>query len=307
MQSLGLFRAALLGLALLPHSACTSVPSRPIPDALPEVLTWTRAHQGNAIFFGLEVRENDSDSLEDLFFAPGVRVVRVVDESPAAQVGLKVGDVVLQLAGEEINDPASFKALMAQQTPESNLQLQVQRGDAIFELEARVREAAMTPSPATLVAVAEPARTLARWMRGGGGVVLLASHPKGPLATNGIPDGAIITHLNGTPMRSERALVRYVLAREPGESVTFRWHRASSDSQQTKLELFAPGNRLLEATLPIVIGYLGSADGESSIFYVGDFWLIWLFKYQREGREHHYSLLRFITWSTGEGLLGSQP
>lgn len=298
--------APLLGLTLLSLSACTMVPTRPIPEPLPEVLAWTQAQPVPTVFFGAEVRENDSGSLDDLFFAPGVRVVTVADGSPAAQIGMRAGDVVLQLAGEEINDPASFEVLLAQQVPDSALIMQVQRGDAIFEVEARVREAAMPASPPPLVAVAEPARTLARWIRGGGGVVLLSSHPKGPLAKSAIPNGAIVTHLDGAPLRSERALVRRVLAKEPGADVLMTWHMPSNKSQETQVTLYAPDNRLLEATLPVVIGYISSADGESSTLYVGDFWLIWLFKYQREGREHHYSFLRFITWSTNEGLLGSE-
>lgn len=297
---------ALLAPTLLSISACTMVPTRPIPEPLPEVLAWTQAQLVPTVFFGAEVRENDSGSLDDLFFAPGVRVVTVAAGSPAAQIEMRAGDVILKLAGEDINDPDSFEVLLAQQVPDSALTMQVQRGDAIFEIEAHVREAAMPASPPTLVAVAEPARTLARWIRGGGGVVLLASHPKGPLAKSGIPSGAIVTHLDGVPLRSERALVRKVLAKEPGADVLMTWHLPSNQSQETLVTLYAPDNRLLEATLPVVIGYISSADGESSTFYLGDLWLIWLFKYQREGREHHYSFLRFITWSTNEGLLGSE-
>ena len=264
--------APLLGLTLLSFTACTMVPTRPIPEPLPEVLAWTQAQPVPTVFFGVEVRENDSGSLDDLFFAPGVRVVTVADGSPAAQVGMRAGDVVLQLAGEEINDPDSFEVLLALQVPDSALILQVQRGDAIFEIEA----------------------------------VILASHPEGPLAKSGIPNGAIVTHLDGAPVRSERALVRKVLVKEPGTDVLMTWHMPSNKSQETHVTLYAPDNRLLEATLPVVIGYISSADGESSTLYVGDLWLIWLFKYQREGREHHYSFLRFITWSTNEGLLGSE-
>lgn len=287
--------------------ACTSVPSSPIPEALPEVLHWTQAQQGAPVFFGVEVRENDSGSLDELFFAPGVRIVTVAEGSPAAQVGLEVGDVVLELAGETVNDPASFQALLTAQSPGTGIPVRVRRGDAVFELQATVREGAAPAALAVLLEVVEPARTLARWMRGAGGVVLLSGHPKGPLARGGIPDGAVITHLDGQAVRSERALVRRVLTKKPGDSVLFRWHTDQLTSRETKIMLFAPGNRLLEATLPIVIGYIGSADGDSSLFYLGDFWLIWLFKYERMGLEHHYSFLRFITYSTGEGLLGRQP
>ena len=141
--------APLLAGGLL--AACQFGPQRPVPDPLPEVLAWTREAAAPEVFLGLEVRENDSGSLDDLFFAPGVRVVEVAPGSPAEAAGIERGDVVLTVQGEEVLDPAGLRSRL-DALGAVKLILEVQRGDSVFEVaaEARTLESAR--------AAAEPAR-----------------------------------------------------------------------------------------------------------------------------------------------------
>lgn len=312
-------RRSAPALAAIALAACTSAPVQPLPDPLPEILEWARpaAQQGEA-FLGLEVRENDSGSLEALSFDPGVRVTRVVEGSPAAQAGLTVGDVLLALGEARVDDPGTLSALLRGARPGAELELEVRRGDSVFRVPVRLRPpAGEAPGEALLVWRSDPARSRAGWLAGRGGVVLVTSHPDGPFPRAGIEVGSVVTALDGEPVHSERALIRNLQAREPGARVRVDF-RAPPDrdaqagagagpgpgaEQTAAVHLLVPRERVIEATLPVLIGYTSSVDGETAGFYLLDLWLISLFRYRREGNERHYRILRFITFSTGVGEL----
>lgn len=300
-------RPLLLAVAwgLLP--ACQFGPARPIPDPPPEVLAWADAEARTApgVFLGLEVRENDSGSLDDLFFAPGARVIEVVAGSPAEASGLRVGDVLLAVAGEEILDAASLAARLQQLGP-GPCALEVQRGDAVFEVPAELRAVEGQVATAEAVAVVDPTRTLARWRDAGGGAGLEARHPEGPVARAGIPVGAVVTALDDRPIRSARTLVRTLRAAAPGQRVQLTYRTAQGADARAEVELFEPTEVLLEAGLPVLASYQHDPGAQRTEWTLLDLWLIWLLRYERDGEEHRWSALRFLRWSTGVGELGAE-
>ncbi len=296
--------AILFSLAALP--ACTSVPLAAIPDPLPETLEWATAAKPDAdAFLGLEVRENDSGSLEALSFDPGVRVTRVAAGSPAERAGLQVGDVLLAWGAESVSDPTVLEALLAAGDVERETRLEVQRGDAVFEVGVQLRSRDAPAPEANLLWRADPARSRAGWLAGQGGVVLVTSDPKGPFPEAGVPIGSVVTHVDGEPQRSERALIRSLLEREPGARIDVDY-RGPGDaaSLRTSVQLYDSPRRVTAAGLPVLAGYKADADGETASFYLVDLWFISLFRYRREGLERHYRILRFIQFSTGVGELG---
>lgn len=297
--------ATLLSVAAL-SVACRSVPTTTIPDPLPETLEWAvERNVGGGAFLGLEVRENDSGSLEALAFDPGVRVTRVAAGSPAEEVGLRVGDVLLRFGDTAVADPATLEVLLAD-AAEEEASLEVQRGDSVFTVPVRLRSREATVESPSLAWRADPARSRAGWIAGRGGVVLVTSDPDGPFPSAGVPVGSVVTALDGERVRSERALVRSFLDREPGERVTVDWigpQTSDGEPRRAKVTLFEPPTRVTEATLPILAGYRTDPDGETANAYLLDLWLISLFRYRREGEERHYRFLRFFAFSTGVGEL----
>jgi membrane-associated protease RseP (regulator of RpoE activity) len=305
--SLSLRRSLLLAVAggLLP--ACQFGPTRPIPDPPREVLAWADAESQAAagVFLGLEVRENDSGSLDDLFFAPGAKVVEVVAGSPAEASGLQVGDILLEVGGEEILDAASLAARLQQLGP-GPCGLEVQRGDAVFEVPAELRALEGQAQTVEAVAVVDPTRTLARWRDAGGGAGLEARHPEGPLAQAGVPVGAVVTAVDATPIRSARTLVRTLAAAAPGQRVELSYRTAEGAEGRAEVELFEPAEVLLEAGLPVLVSYQHDPGAQRTEWTLLDLWLIWLLRYERDGEEHRWSALRFLRWSTGVGELGAE-
>jgi len=304
----------LSALALL-VGACSSAPAAPIPDPLPETLAWARAedHGGGGSFLGLDVRENDSGSLEDLEIAPGVRVTRVIEHSPAARAGFQVGDVLLRFGGVEVPDPASLDVLLEGADAGAPIELEARRGDTAFRVPVELESVEGSAPEAEVLWTADPSRSRAAWLRGRGGVVLVASVPDGPFPDAGIEVGSVVTALDGERVVSERALVRNLTAREPGAEVevTYRPPPAAAgtgeggdaEEASTDVRLYLPPRRVTDASLPILIGYEASPDGETASFYLLDLWFLSLFEYRREGNERNYSILRFLTFSSGVGEL----
>lgn len=295
----------LPGLLLL--CACTSAPVQPLPDPLPETLEFARAQapQGGA-FLGLEVRENDGGSLDELAFEPGVRVVGVDRNSPAARAGFVPGDVLLALDGERVDDPGTLEALLAAARPERTVQLEVRRGDSAFALAVPLASRVEgDPGPAPrLLWRADPARSRAGWLAGHGGVVLVTSEERGPFPSAGIRPGAVVLALEGEPVRSERALIRRLQALEPGARVAVRWRAPGEEAErEARVRLFAPPRRVTSARFPILFAYDAAADGSSRRVALVDLWLVWLLRYERRGVERHWSVLRFLRYSSGFGEL----
>lgn len=291
------------GLALC---ACTSAPTAAIPDPLPETLAWAASGAPQAgAFLGLEVRENDSGSLDELRIDPGVRVTRVLAGSPAEAAGFLRGDVLLEWDDEHVADPATLAVLLSEADLGREARLEVQRGDSVFEVAVRLRPRQGAAPEARLLWRADPARSRAGWLGGHAGVVLVTSDPEGPFPSAGVPVGSVVTHLDGEAQRSERALVRALLAREPGARIEVDYRApGASEVQRASVELYRPPRRVVEATLPILAGYRSEVSGETARFYLLDLWIISLFRYRREGAERHYRVLRFFTYSSGVGELG---
>ena len=121
-RSLG---ALVLGLA---GAACSSAPIASLPAPHPAAGAWTLDGASGA-FLGLQVEANEAGTLEALEAEPGVRVLRVVENSPAAHQGLQVGDVLLAFAGEKLADPVALDVLLARAEPGAHVPLQVRRGE----------------------------------------------------------------------------------------------------------------------------------------------------------------------------------
>ena len=62
-------------------------------------------------------------SLPELGSRPAIMVNEVLHGSPAEQAGIRPGDLIMQLAGQNIEDPLSFAAAIADRTGPTNLQI----------------------------------------------------------------------------------------------------------------------------------------------------------------------------------------
>ncbi|MGD2018995.1 MAG: PDZ domain-containing protein [Planctomycetota bacterium] len=294
-------RGPLIALGLLLAGAsCQYAPERTIPDPLPETLEWALPQTGAAAYLGVEVRENDSGSLESLSFDPGVRVHAVTERSPAAVAGIRVDDVLLDLDGTELAVPEDLQALLEQRTGDSDATLTVQRGDTAFEVRLQLEAGAAAAVDVGERFVLDPARTLGAWGTADG-AVLVARNERGPLRD--LPLGARVVGLDGDPIVSGRGLVRRLVAREPGTRVRLTLEDADGARRDREVALLGEGRRVTRASVPVLVTYDATADRSRTSFVLLDLYVISLLRYAREGGEKRISVLRFFQWNTGVGEL----
>ena len=208
-----------LVLCLFFLAACQRAAIHSIPDPLPEDLAWqTQASTGGEGFLGLETRENDSGSLDDLFFDPGVRVTRVVENSPAQAAGFAVDDIVLKFAGEEIFDPASLDALVARGSANDTVEIEVRRGDTVRAVEVTLQaRGGAAPVETRELYLVDASRSRAGWATDRAGVRLVSVQENGPFGS--FPIGTIVTAIDGDSVQSDRGLIKRLESKEPGQKV----------------------------------------------------------------------------------------
>lgn len=296
-----LARAITLGSGLvLAMASCQSAPDRSIPDPLPETLSWALPPTDGTAFLGLEVRENDSGSLESLSFDPGVRVHQVIERSPAAGAGVRMDDVVLAMDGVELAVPEDLTALLSRASGGDRTTLQISRGDTVFEVELTLggKDVADAPS-ASEAFVLDPARSRGAWGTSDG-AVLVARAADGPVGSLDV--GARVVALDGDPIVSGRGLVQRLVARAPGERVTLAV-KTGDRVRDVDVTLLDEGRRTTRISFPILATYDAAPDRSREEFVAIDLYFISLFRYAREGGEKRWSFLRFFQFASGVGEL----
>jgi S1-C subfamily serine protease len=283
-----------------------------VPAPYLETLAW-QLDPADGVFLGVKGEENDSGSLDSLFFEPGVRVVRVVESSPAARAGLQPADVVLEVDGEAVDDPGALDARVAGRAAGEELTLAVRRGDTVFDVTVTLAGAgggaALPPEPRYRV---DPARSRAAWATGRGGAVLAAAAGDSPFPRAGVPVGSVVLAVDGTPVASDRALIRELQTRDPGERVRVRVRAllpGADAAREVAVRLQEQPTRLTGVEIPLLWRYDAAADGSRCHVDLLDWWFFQLYSYDRSDGERRYVLIELfgwdvLEWSTGVGDLG---
>jgi predicted metalloprotease with PDZ domain len=110
-------------------------------------------------FLGLVIGELSREYRKQFGVGPfrGAAVLDVIKESPAALVGIKPGDCVVQAAGEEIQSPEELTALLAARKPGDVLPISYVRGTMRYEAEVLLtNEAGAVPMSAAIIEEASP-------------------------------------------------------------------------------------------------------------------------------------------------------
>jgi S1-C subfamily serine protease len=83
---------------------------------------------GNRPFIGVQ-GESDSDA---------ARIAAVLDDTPAARAGLRVGDLISRFAGKEVTSFESLQELVESEQPGTKVDLEVTRGGRQIRLEITI-------------------------------------------------------------------------------------------------------------------------------------------------------------------------
>jgi S1-C subfamily serine protease len=74
------------------------------------------------------------------FSGPGVRVSSVLEGSPAAAAGLRQGDVLVAIDGEEIGDLRTYADVLRKHQPGDLVGIKIMRGNHELDVEAKLAE-----------------------------------------------------------------------------------------------------------------------------------------------------------------------
>jgi len=287
-------------------AACTFAPERSIPDPLPEVRAWVLAERPAGPYLGLTLAENDSGTLEELAFAPGLRVVEVAPNSPAAQARFQVDDVLLTAAGKELFAPTDVDALLGASQDGASLSFEVQRGDTVFEVPVALAAPAADAAPVRPLFHLDPVRSRAAWsdapLGGPRGAVLLSRPDAGPMRR--IPIGTVITSVDETAVLSGRGLVLELAGRAPRDEVKLQGTTPNGEAREFNVRLLGEGRVITRASVPVLFTYNADLEADRRNFVLLDLWVISLIRYERDRNERRWRFLRFFEWSSGVGELG---
>ena len=247
-----------------------AVPSNLVVRVAEDLIAYGVVRRG---YLGVEIRSvtaADADAL-GLETIEGVLVSNVAGGGPAAQAGLRRGDVVLTVDGEPVAAPNQFQSRIARLRPGDDLALEVWRGDRRIEVDAqligrdddafrawasRMGGGTRTPSPEPEPAP-EPipdgidAFDVEVWgleMRDltegerlrfgvGAGAYLSRVDRGGPAYADGLPEGVVVTEIENLPTPTAEAargaLVEFTRA---GRPILLRVQRADGTAAFYELQ-----------------------------------------------------------------------
>ena len=163
----------------------------------------------------------------------GVMVASVFDKSPADDAGLKRGDVILQMDGQQVEDPDSFGYRLATRTLGGTSSLNIMRGrnklvlpvKMIVAPETRPRDAVKVGGrgPFTGLTVVNLSPAVAEELTievGSEGVAVMDVEPDSPAGQIGFQKGDILVSINRDRIATSRDVERLTRDRARGWEIT---------------------------------------------------------------------------------------
>ena len=187
---------------------------------------------------------------------PGVLIVAVESESPAAKAGLKRGDAVLKLGDQTVNNLPELRAALATLAAGDEISLTVQHGDASNTIKLTLGERngqaflgirpyadvasmggpGMTPGVGVQIQRGT-AQGFTQAMPAQPGVSVITVVENGPAATAGLQAGDLIVALNGEKLEADGTLRDLLRSLKPGDKVTLTIERKGAKASEVTVTL----------------------------------------------------------------------
>jgi serine protease Do len=173
----------------------------------------------------------------------GVVVADVLPRSPAAQAGLRVGDVIAALNGKAMENARQFDVNVYRRVGEM-IRLDVRRSVQWMSIPVRVVERGETPARVAdlvtqeehlvpelgvlVLAVNEEIAPMLPWLHEATGVAVVARAAGAPRVDTGLQSGDVIQSLNGEPVRSLVELRAALRSTADGDPIVLHINRRGS-------------------------------------------------------------------------------
>lgn len=188
-------------------------------------------------WLGVVIQEVDKDLAESfgLDRPAGALVAQTLDDGPAAKSGIKVGDVILSVNGQKIEESADLPHLIGNLKPGAKADMEIIRDGKRQNLSVTVGDMPKDDQAASGgergsdrasnrlgISVADLTAEQKKTMDLQGGVVINKLSGDGPAAAIGLRPGDVITHLNNQPIESATAFEKITSALPAGRSISMR-------------------------------------------------------------------------------------
>jgi S1-C subfamily serine protease len=148
----------------------------------------------------------------------GVTIITVTPNSPAAQIGLQRGDMILAIDGQNVDPEHPLPDLVAAHQPGDSVILTVKSpGQAARQVSVTLNEHPQEPGAAHLGVQFRPGPA-----RGGtvvGGLFIEAVAEGSPAAAAGLSRGEVITAIDGEPVNRPPQFLQALAERQPGDAI----------------------------------------------------------------------------------------
>jgi Do/DeqQ family serine protease len=180
--------------------------------AVPAVMA--RAVMDQLVRFGEVKRGRLGIVMEDVAGAEGARVTDVQARSPAADAGVREGDVVTALNGRPVRGAAELRARLGVVPVGENVELRVRRGNDVQNLKARIGEVERGQTAGGQAIAALPGAAFADAQRGPVRAVLVTAVQAGsPAFQHGLRSGDVVLGVNQRRVGSVQELAKLLKAR----------------------------------------------------------------------------------------------
>jgi S1-C subfamily serine protease len=174
----------------------------------------------------------------------GAVIVEVIPDGPAEEAGLREGDVIVALDGQELGVECRLADLIGEHQPGDTVTLEIEHpGEEPREVAVELGE---HPDEEDVAYLGVRYRCLGRLgiMRREGwpfvlphaeferGAIVLSVDEESPASEVGLEKGDVITGIDGEPVEGTQALTDAIAEREPGESVTLTVYRTDRGEER---------------------------------------------------------------------------
>jgi S1-C subfamily serine protease len=162
---------------------------------------------------------------------PGLVVVHVEQDGAAAAAGVARGDILLRVAGQDVNTVPELHAVLDEHQPGDAVELQVQHGDEARTLTATLGERGGR-AYLELIPFGGPIHDTIV-IHGAPGAVVREVAEGSPAEQAGLQEGDVISSVNGQELDGETTLGEALDGLAPGDSVALEIQRPGEDGMET--------------------------------------------------------------------------
>ncbi len=161
---------------------------------------------------------------------PGVAVDSVVSGGPAAEAGIRRGDIILRMRGRRIVDVHGFRKILSRLVPGERVAVRLRRGKVMLRVGSITAEVARKLFERRLGIKVDSAAYYARRMRlqTRDGAVIRSVDPQGKAYRVGLRTGDVIKRIDRYTIRSLRELDKAVSGLRTGRSIVMVVQRGSN-------------------------------------------------------------------------------